>query len=38
MRDLGGILAHKVIDPDKIEPDEELTREKFVRPVSKAKL
>jgi hypothetical protein len=31
MRELGGILAHKVFDPYKIEPDEELTEERFER-------
>jgi hypothetical protein len=35
MRELGGILAHKVVDPDKIEPDEEMTPEKFAQSKSK---
>jgi hypothetical protein len=38
MRELGGILAHKVIDPDKVEPDEELSLEKFDQPASDSKL
>ena len=32
MRELGGILAHKVVDPDNIEPDEELTLQTFEHP------
>jgi hypothetical protein len=31
MRELGGILAHKVVDPDKVEPDESLTLQKFAQ-------
>ncbi len=29
MRELGGILAHNVVDPDKVEPGEEMTLDKF---------
>jgi hypothetical protein len=38
MRELGGILAHKVVDPEEIKQDEELTLAKFSYCASSNKL